>query len=129
MPKDWTRWLTEEERATMTRLARMQVGCPSSIPNDWATEKRNRGEPIPSAHICLGWAEDEINPLLRSLAALRALVAEKDKALKAAEDWCKHHAADYNAMPMINFKPMPKMLRRALALTEEEMLKRLEGGN
>ena len=64
--------MNDEQKAALTeimaRLAKMQFGCPSSIPNDWATEQRERGEPIPSAHVCLGWVEDEIKLLLTALA-------------------------------------------------------------
>ena len=64
--------MNEAQQAALTeimaRLAKMQFGCPSSIPNDWATEQRERGEPIPSAHVCLGWVEDEIKLLLTALA-------------------------------------------------------------
>jgi len=53
MMEDWTRWLTEEER-----------------------EKERRWRHG------VGPVQRDINPLLRSLAASRALVAAKDKALE-----------------------------------------------
>ena len=128
---DWTEWLTEDERRW--------------LPSVWCRVRTS-----PACGECLGCASVLA---FRTIAALRALVEEKDRALTEA-----HHAVKETAKALIVVMPKLKepypdhptlspwtrffdrhegtpwgllnknalLIRSALALTEADMLKRLE---
>jgi len=110
---DWTERLTEEERAALeyTRTVGASAGAAHTV------EVR---------HVC-----HEALAAFRTVALLRALVEEKDKAL-AVEHGPESSVTEYS-FKMHNRcycedGPQPHGCHNcdALALTEDEMLKRLE---
>mgnify|MGYP000312106602 CR=1 FL=1 len=93
MPKDWTHFLTEGERETLA-IARHQHYRAEMCP-----EHNGSYAPITELNY-------QVEHVVRSLAASRALVAEKDKALR---EWIEsNHTSE--------------VARIALALKEEEMM-------
>jgi|SRR3989304_932256 len=103
---DWTKWLTEEER---WHIGIVSQRCKEGLPT----------EPVfPVAKV---WG------FLRSLAASRALVAAKDKALEIGRGM-EGHAFGCICVGEGDGEHSPFCAEqaRALALTEEQMLKRLE---
>ena len=92
---DWTSLLTEEERI-IEKSARLDT-------------------------VSVMYKADDVMPLLRSLVALRALVAEKDKALAVIEDMTTDYVATDKAAGHV-----ARAANAALALTEADMLKELE---
>ena len=64
---------------------------------------------------------------LRTVATLRALVGKKDKALEGpyrqADGWC---CVEDSGNPDSRFADIAEQLKAALALTEDDMRKRLE---
>ena len=84
----------------------------------WLTEKERH-----DLHSCDPYDGDGIRAeeFARSLAASRALVAEKDKALAVIEDMTTDYLATDKAAGHV-----ARAANAALALTEADMLKRLE---
>jgi len=81
-----------------------------------------------------GPVQRDIQPLLRTVISLRALVEEKDKALKRVQ-YNLHQMREYVACEVCKHTnetdreyigQSRQETHAALALTEEEMLKRLE---
>ena len=91
--EDWMTWLTEEERI-IERSARLDT-------------------------VSVMYKADDVMTLLRSLAASRALVEEKDAALRLGMKgiWKADGITPQQAH---------KALHKALTLKETDMLKRLE---
>ena len=98
MAEDWTTLLTEKEQR---RLAASSKYC------------HGRG----LAHACC----DELPGFLRSLAASRALVEEQRKAMGHAV-----HLTDHNKGMCARCREAKGRINEALALTEADMLERLE---
>ena len=102
---DWTEWLSEEERARLRIYERVLE-----------SEFRDG----------IGFLKYDVMPLFHSLAASRALVAEKDKALRAAHDLWSYLPFDSGADIDETARHTRKQQNAALALTEADMLERLE---
>src|SRR3972149_3389522 len=110
--EDWTKWLTEvEQKALKNAIYALALAEEKHRSYPWVHRSPARAKTVVA--------------LLRSLAASRALVGEKARALREAKTlfdvainrgahWCSNESEAYD------------WVEGALALTEEEMLKRLE---
>ena len=117
MPDDWTTLLTEEER---NWLKVAQAYIPKAIALRVAGMDPKAGE-----------TEAVVIEFARSLAALRAEVAEKDAALAGLldvphEEGCTFPQGGMYVCTRECFRRSRENAHGALALTEADMLKRLE---
>ena len=109
MVPDWTERLTKEERDSFWLAHRQHLRV-----------ERYAG-PKPITELNRQFAN-----AFRTIAVLRALVEEKDKALEQAKQACKsaRENARWNITPMSS--PLEDTIDTALSLTEDDMRKRLE---
>jgi len=111
--EDWTSYLTEEERKSLARaLTVLELVEEETKRRPWYRRSPARAKALVSA--------------FHTIAALRALVEEKDRALvKFAADGCCFEYAEFGTCRCA-FRQDVEEVNAALALTEAEMRKRLE---